>query len=375
MWNVRIATYNLHSCIGVDGRCAPERIAEVIAEMVPDVICLQELDVERSRTGAVDQAAEIARILTMQFHFHATIQEVSGRYGDAILSKTPLTVVRADHLPEVPRPFPREARGAIWIETKVEGRTWQIINTHFGLGHGERRLQARALVRDWITPALARPPLVVCGDFNSRPASVIHQIIRESLRDALAETGQPRPCTFATRWPFVCLDYLFVSPEIRVEHVKRSSRSAAVASDHFPIVAEVHGRRPPGFSVIPRENRQTVSGADTNPKGDPVNSPDSMKSFLKREYRKLKASPPGRRFQELHRRRVEKRKSRQPWLAIAGLPVLLFGIFLLFVPGPGVIFVVVGLALFAQESPFVARALDAAELRLLCWFYRKNGRA
>lgn len=238
--SVRIATYNVHSCIGVDGRCDPKRIAAVIAEMDPDVACLQELDVERTRTDAVDQAAEIARILAMQFHFHATIQEVSGRYGDAILSKTPFTDARAAHLPEVPRPLPREARGAIWVETAVDGRPWQIINTHFGLGRGERRLQARALVRDWIQPALGRSSLVVCGDFNSRPASLVHQILGEPLRDVFTRSGQPRPHTFATRWPFVCLDYLFVSPEVHVERAERwSSPLAACASDHFPVVAEI----------------------------------------------------------------------------------------------------------------------------------------
>lgn len=218
----------------------PERIAAVIAEMDPDVACLQELDVERVRTGAVDQAAEVARILAMEFHFHATIDEVSGRYGDAILSKTPLTVIRAGCLPAVPRPLPREARGAIWVETTVNEQRWQIINTHFGLGHGERRLQARALVRDWILPALARPPLVLCGDFNSRPASTVHQILGEPLRDVWTLLGLPRPRTFSTRWPVLCLDYAFVSPGVNVERAERwTSPMAVLASDHFPVLAEV----------------------------------------------------------------------------------------------------------------------------------------
>jgi len=237
---VRIATYNVHSCIGVDGRCAPERVAAVIAEIDPDVICLQELDVERVRTGAVDQAAEIARILAMEFHFNATIQEVSGRYGDAILSKTPFTLVRAGTLPAVPRPLPCESRGAIWIETTVNGRAWQIINTHFGLGRGERRLQARALVGDWILPALARTPVVVCGDLNSRPASIIHQILGEPLRDVFSRSIQPHPRTFSTRWPFICLDYILASPDVQVRRAEcPRTPLAAVASDHFPIVAEI----------------------------------------------------------------------------------------------------------------------------------------
>jgi endonuclease/exonuclease/phosphatase family metal-dependent hydrolase len=236
---VRIVTYNVHSCIGLDGRCDPGRIAAVIAEMAPDVACLQEVDVGRQRTGAINQVAEVARSLAMEFHFHATIQEVSGRYGDAILSKTPLTAIRADHLPEVPRPLPREARGVIRVETTVAGRPWQIINTHFGLGHGERRLQAHALVRDWILPALSRPPLVLCGDFNSRPGSVIHRILGGPLRDVFAELRQPRPRTFPTRWPLICLDYIFASPDVTIARADCAiSPMSQLASDHFPIVAE-----------------------------------------------------------------------------------------------------------------------------------------
>lgn len=237
---MRIATYNVHSCIGRDGRCAPERIAAVIAEMDADVVCLQELDVGRVRTGARDQAAEIARILAMHFHFNATIQKATGRYGDATLSKTPFALVRAGSFPEVPRPFPRESRGAIWIETTLDGRLWQIINTHLGLGHSERRLQARRLISEWIVPALARTPVVVCGDFNSRPASMVHKLLGEPLRDVFALSRRPHPRTFPTRWPIVCLDYILVSPDLRVQLAEcPKTPLAALASDHFPIVAEI----------------------------------------------------------------------------------------------------------------------------------------
>jgi endonuclease/exonuclease/phosphatase family metal-dependent hydrolase len=240
MKRVRIATYNVHSCIGTDGRCAPERIAEVIAEIDPDIACLQEIDVERQRTGAIDQAVELARILAMQFHFNPTIQEASGRYGDAILSKTPFTLVRASSFSPVPRPYPRERRGAIWIETIAAGRTWQIINTHFGLGRSERRVQAVELVDEWILPALARSTVVVCGDFNSRPASRVHQTIGRSLRDVFRGSGQRNGHTFSTRWPFVCLDYIYASPELGVHRAEAwKSPLAGRASDHFPVVAEI----------------------------------------------------------------------------------------------------------------------------------------
>ena len=39
---MRVATYNVHSCIGGDGRHDPERVATVIAELNADIVALQE---------------------------------------------------------------------------------------------------------------------------------------------------------------------------------------------------------------------------------------------------------------------------------------------------------------------------------------------
>src|SRR5579872_22139 len=45
---LRIATYNIHKCRGLDRRIKPTRIVEVLCEVEADVIALQEvLNVER----------------------------------------------------------------------------------------------------------------------------------------------------------------------------------------------------------------------------------------------------------------------------------------------------------------------------------------
>ena len=66
---LRVMTYNVHSCIGMDGRLSTSRIARIIAQCRPDVVALQELDVGRGRTGGIDQAHAIAQELEMEFHF------------------------------------------------------------------------------------------------------------------------------------------------------------------------------------------------------------------------------------------------------------------------------------------------------------------
>ena len=40
---VRVATYNIHKCRGLDGRTRPDRIAEVLQGIGADVIALQEV--------------------------------------------------------------------------------------------------------------------------------------------------------------------------------------------------------------------------------------------------------------------------------------------------------------------------------------------
>ncbi|HEY5895229.1 MAG TPA: endonuclease/exonuclease/phosphatase family protein [Chthoniobacterales bacterium] len=244
MLDVRVMTYNVHSCIGVDGKHSLERIAAVIEGAATDVVCLQELDLQRPRTGGVEQARILAEMLGMESQFHPTIRRDPEQYGDAILSKKPMRLIRARPFPEVPRPVPREPRGAIWVEIMAGDVTWQLMNTHFGLGRDERRLQAAELAENWMHPASEKPPVVVCGDFNSRPSSFVHQILARKAMDAFRVKGLPHPATFSTRFAFVCLDYLFVSPDVVVRDVSAVvTPMSKLASDHFPVIADLEQTR------------------------------------------------------------------------------------------------------------------------------------
>jgi hypothetical protein len=98
-----------------------------------------------------------------------------------------------------------------------------------------------------------------------------------------------------------------------------------------------------------------------------------MMQHFKQQWQQLKASPPGRRFKELQKRRKEHGFQRQPWLPIVGVLLIVIGIALLVLPGPGVIFIIAGLGFLAQEFPFMARFLDATELRLRSWFRLHKG--
>ena len=97
----RLLTYNVHRCVGVDRKLDVARIVGVIAEHEPDIVCLQELDVGRARTGHVDQARSIADGLAMTFHFNAAMKVEAEQYGDAILTLRPERLVKSGSLPTI----------------------------------------------------------------------------------------------------------------------------------------------------------------------------------------------------------------------------------------------------------------------------------
>jgi hypothetical protein len=90
-----------------------------------------------------------------------------------------------------------------------------------------------------------------------------------------------------------------------------------------------------------------------------------MLDGLKRRWRRLKAGQPGARFQRQYRENRESRKSvLQRWgSAAAGVGLILVGILLLFIPGPGLVLIAAGGAVLARESQVLARAMDWAEVR------------
>ncbi|MFN3548381.1 MAG: endonuclease/exonuclease/phosphatase family protein [Mesorhizobium sp.] len=242
---LRILTYNVHRCLGIDGRLSPGRIAEVIAETGADVVALQELDVRRQRSGGIDQAEAIARELGMgNVHFHPAVKVMEEEYGDAIITALPSRVVKAGALPgSAHRPW-IEPRGAIWAQIEVGGVPMGLVNTHFGLRRWERRAQAHALLGpEWLGRADPAIPLVLAGDFNSFPHGKVCGMFRQHFRDAhqLGSPNRPRPRrTFPSRFPVFRIDHVFVSEGISVVSADtHRSPLSRVASDHLPLVADL----------------------------------------------------------------------------------------------------------------------------------------
>jgi endonuclease/exonuclease/phosphatase family metal-dependent hydrolase len=140
----RLMTYNVHHCRGTDGLHLPHRIAEVIADIKPDIVALQELDVDRPRTGHIDQPRLIADYLKMDFQFFPCFQIEEEQYGNAVLSHFPMKLIKAHSLPTL-RWRRCESRGALSVEIETSQGPFQLITTHLGLSFRERLNQVRDL--------------------------------------------------------------------------------------------------------------------------------------------------------------------------------------------------------------------------------------
>lgn len=239
---LRVATYNVHGCVGIDRQRSEARIAEVIAGMSADLVGLQELDSSRPRSAGVDQAALLAGQLGWKHCFHPAMRHADEQYGNAILSRFPLTIRRAAELPGVAPWYCREKRVAIWAEAETHFGPVHIMNTHFGLSRSERLLQAQLLAgAEWLGSIGAGEPVVLLGDFNSLPGSRSHRLLCDSLRDTRALASERRAFrTFPTRFATLAVDHIFISREFELASlsVYRTPLSR-IASDHYPLIAQL----------------------------------------------------------------------------------------------------------------------------------------
>jgi endonuclease/exonuclease/phosphatase family metal-dependent hydrolase len=262
---MRIMTYNVHGCLGVDGVLSPARIAAVIAECEADVVALQELDVGRRRSGGVDQAVAIAHELEMrQVYFHPAVTVLDEHYGDAIITARPSRLVKASALPGTRSYGIAEPRGALWVAIDIDGVEVQVFNTHFGLGRRERRIQARTLLGpDWIGGRGCQPPVIFLGDLNSLPRGRVYRSIASHFRDAHAADRRTRArATYPSIRPMLRIDHVFVSPDIDVvgAMVWRSP-TARLASDHLPLVVDLRLPERPAAGAAGRSRADRSAAA------------------------------------------------------------------------------------------------------------------
>ncbi|WP_129640968.1 endonuclease/exonuclease/phosphatase family protein [Peristeroidobacter agariperforans] len=232
---ISIGSYNIHSCVGLDRRRSPSRIADVLRELNCDIYALQEVDNEPGDEEDSQQLEYLSEAMHMAAIPGLRIVRHSGEYGNALLTRFPVISV---HRHDLSYGKWLEPRGAIDVELDVGGRALRVIATHLGLSRSERRFQWRQLLAA-IAASPPEHPTVVLGDMNEWFPSA------GTLRDAHKILGEAlAPPEFPSFWPFLALTRIWVRPVHAIVSVKAHSTPLAKrASDHLPLRAEIDVER------------------------------------------------------------------------------------------------------------------------------------
>jgi len=241
--NLRIMSYNVHGCKGTDNRISTDRIVRVIARYNPDVVTLQELDAGRLRSYSINQVEQIAEKLGMSFQFHPAFHHKEEQFGNAILSRYPMALIKKELLPKLWNKKFLEPRGAIWVQVDYLETKVNIINTHLSLLPQEQLLQVKTLLSsEWIKRPGLQEPFILCGDLNTSPNSAVYKEICKEFKDSqLMLTGHKPSKTWSSGLTFRRIDHIFITPEWGVNYIQVPHTPLdRVASDHLPIIIDLY---------------------------------------------------------------------------------------------------------------------------------------
>lgn len=222
---IRVLSYNVKNCQGMDGVVDYSRIAGIINRIKPDVVALQELDSATQRSKGVVVLEELARLTKMHGTYGASIYYQGGKYGIGILTrKEPLDRKR------IPLPGREEPRSLLIVEME------DVIfaSTHFSLNQDDR-IASASIVNSAFDEY--SKPVILAGDFNAVPGSVVMKAIGESWV-FLTDTDVP---TSPSNDPRRCIDYILgrKSDDFLLLRRKAVVELEQVASDHLPVWADI----------------------------------------------------------------------------------------------------------------------------------------
>ena len=226
---LRILSYNIHHAEGVDGKLDIPRIAQVILSVDPDLVALQEVDKNTTRTGKVNQDIELANITKMNSVFGSNITFQGGQYGNAILSKFPIIKNKNFLLPNVDS---GEQRGLLQSQIQISNKENVLFfSTHLDHRRSDTERLASAKAINQIISLDNKSPAILAGDFNDVPDSpTLNELGKVWLR-----TNKKILRTIPASKPSRQIDYIFVQPKERWKIIESQILDEDIASDHRAI--------------------------------------------------------------------------------------------------------------------------------------------
>lgn len=245
---IRVVTYNIHKCRGMDRRVRPDRIAEVLRTIDADIIAMQEVVSLQGRAPEDDQADYLSRALEMEYRFGENRRFRGGAYGNVVLSRFPIRSFQNYDLSQ----NGCEERGCLRVDIEAAGgKILHIYNVHLGTAILERNSQARILLSgDILKNQPLSGPRLLLGDFNEWTRGKASRMLHEHFQSADIRLQLGRKRTYPGLLPFLHLDHIYYDHELSLEAAALPrDRSALMASDHLPIVADFQIRPPKDSDV------------------------------------------------------------------------------------------------------------------------------
>jgi endonuclease/exonuclease/phosphatase family metal-dependent hydrolase len=233
---VRVLQLNMHAGLGRSGAVDLAGIADQIRAARPDVVSLNEVDSGTMRSGRTDEAAYLGRATGMHAVYGPNLSmRGGGRFGNAILSRFPVTETHNTRLPRAPH---TEPRGLLGATLRVSGRPVSFYSVHLTQGHvrgaDERVREADAVVRVIRSSSY---PTILSGDLNSRPGDLPVRILRQYLLDAQEQGGTGAGLTVPEGAPANRIDYVLY--DNRLAPVAGSTQVLPTSSDHRAVLTEL----------------------------------------------------------------------------------------------------------------------------------------
>jgi endonuclease/exonuclease/phosphatase family metal-dependent hydrolase len=223
----RLMTYNIHQ--GFDAGQIPslDALVDTIARESPDVICLQEV----ARGWMIDEQHDalslLAERLGMQYAFLPNIGDL---YGNAVLSRFPMTDVRLVHYAIEPG-LKHQPRGVLFVRTA---------DLLLGCTHLDelsdativRQEQVRTIIREWQQVS----PAIIAGDLNAEPGEIEIRLFNEAGFDDL---GAPAGPTTTMDDPQKRIDYVWGIGVVGAQAHSLDVDIAKKSSDHRPLIVNI----------------------------------------------------------------------------------------------------------------------------------------
>lgn len=261
--DVRLLTFNVRGFDEFSSKTTQayqQSIVQAIADVKPDIVCLQEFSSYHNSTKGQDNYLAVKKATGLQYEYYYKVFENKKHtrsYGILILSRYPVT-----NSGQIEYNALSKTNSTIYADLDINGTMVRVITAHLQSNQltsadldivespnaeSIKDLEAKRIVSNLSNSYKLRAgqakaiadardqspyPVIICGDFNDTPVSFAYRNIAHNMQDAFLHEGTGLGATFKP-FPFIRIDYVLLQED--KFSVLDYKRIANPGSDHFMV--------------------------------------------------------------------------------------------------------------------------------------------